>query len=137
MHRDAPRITCPRLIKPNQPTPTQRGTKLASRMHCQNSSCPPHARSTSTLADVHGLQARFCGKRASTRLERYTYGTDEGERTWPSHTTYDLQMPITLATADNSPLASQAMRRLRVVCWMNTRNQSETRAPQRFCSSAS
>ena len=129
----APRCTEDNLPTPHQaqPTNTHAARNQAGMTHALSKlllSCPPHARSTSTVFK-HGS----CGKRASTRLERYTYGTDEGERTWPSHTTYDLQMPITLATADNSPLASQALRRLRVVCWMN--NQSETRRSQRFCSS--
>lgn len=83
-------------------------------MHCQNSSCPPHARSTSTLADVHGLQARFIAENGRARDWKDTRtALTKASALAPNYATYDLQMPITLATDDNSPLASLALRRFR------------------------
>ena len=118
MHRGHP---CPRLIKPNQPTPTQRGITLASRMHCQNSSCPPHARSTSTLADVHGLQARSGNRLARDWKDtrRNFYGTDEGEphlRPAMQHTISRCQ-PLWPPTITH---LSQALRRFRCVLGLIT-----------------
>ena len=130
MHRDAPRITCPRLIKPNQPTPTQRGTKLASRMHCQNSSYLAHPtlarrpRSSSTVHAGNGRardwkDTRPALTKASALGPAIQHTISKCQSLWPP--------PITRLWPHRHCGGYV------VLCWMN--NQSETRSPQRFCSS--
>ena len=82
----APRCTEDNLPTPHQaqPTNTHAARNQAGITHALSKLLLPtprsldvHARRRPRTVFKHGS----CGKRASTRLERYTYGTDEGERT--------------------------------------------------------